>query len=93
MIQVFVTCHAEHPTVLQLLGKWNNIKVKEPYLTLIPAFAWMLVRSTVQVRLVQLVKQPLVPFDIDVPMLHCMCGTQGLPRHPLLAILLKKKQS
>jgi hypothetical protein len=26
-------------------------------------------------------------------MLHCMCGTQGLPRHPLLAILVFKKNN
>jgi len=90
--QMFVRGHTKDSALLQLVGQGNHIVIKEGQLTMIPKvgriFTLLMVAnggsalaSSFQVAVVgsiDFLKQTLVPFHIDLPMLHGVGHITGL---------------
>jgi hypothetical protein len=67
---VLIARDTKHTTIVELLGNWNDVKLKEAKLTLVPAFSRIHRCASISIRLVYFQEQALVPFAINIPVLH-----------------------
>lgn len=72
IIKILVRADSKHSTILEFLGEWDNVKVKETKFALVPSFGWVFVSSASLVGSVAFSKESFVPLAVNVPMLHCM---------------------
>lgn len=78
VIQVFVTAHAKHTTVLEFLGLWNNVKVEKADFPFVPTVGGVLLGSTLQKGSGSLLEEALVPLAVNVPVLHSVRNIRRL---------------
>ena len=67
---ILVARNPEHTAVLDLLREWEDVKVEQSDLALVPVQGWVGFGSTVLVR--HLLEQALVPASVYMPVLHGM---------------------
>mmetsp|Transcript_255 Transcript_255/g.640 ORF Transcript_255/g.640 Transcript_255/m.640 type:complete len:345 (+) Transcript_255:326-1360(+) len=76
--QILVTGNSEYTTILQFLCQWDDVIIKKPELSFEPALCRVLLRSTSQECKVHFAKETLIPFQINVPMLHGVANVGSL---------------
>mmetsp|Transcript_30114 Transcript_30114/g.50009 ORF Transcript_30114/g.50009 Transcript_30114/m.50009 type:complete len:205 (-) Transcript_30114:7-621(-) len=90
VVQILITRHSKHTTLLELLGQRNNVVVKEPKLSCIPSSLGVKWKSTLLVGMDHLCKETFIPLPVDMPVLHSMrdiaCLNQVLHDNSGLAI-------
>jgi hypothetical protein len=62
VIEVLVARDAKDTAFLQLASQWNDIKVKKPKFSFVPAGRRILLGSALKVTKVQFLEETLVPF-------------------------------
>lgn len=72
VIEIFVARLAKDPTILELLGQRNNVKVKESNFALVPIEGRIGGCATRLERSVAFPVEHFVPFTVHVPVLHGM---------------------
>mmetsp|Transcript_22212 Transcript_22212/g.61854 ORF Transcript_22212/g.61854 Transcript_22212/m.61854 type:complete len:372 (-) Transcript_22212:2626-3741(-) len=78
VVQVLIGRHTEDAALSQLIRQRDDVEVEEPDLALVPTDGWIFVLVTIQIGLVALEEEALVPLLVCVPVLHGVRDIRGL---------------
>ena len=75
VVQIFVRRYTKNTAILQFLGQWYDIEIKETNFPLVPIRGGIRVGASQLVRLVAFLEETLIPLSINMPLWCYSMGT------------------
>ena len=68
VVQIFVRRYTKNTAILQFLGQWYDIEIKETNFPLVPIRGGIRVGASQLVRLVAFLEETLIPLSVNMPL-------------------------